>query len=78
MGGGVVSQVSPDAMGLHPAWRTAIIDLAIGAEWNDGMSFAEVQAYRENVTNQIAPLRALTPGGGQYLNEVSDSSFDFS
>lgn len=57
---------------MHPAWREALVDLVIFAQWQDGTSQAEIQIIQQNVTNAMAPVRALTPDNpAQYLNEVS-------
>lgn len=68
--GGVVSALSPDFNALHPAWRTALVDVVTPGVWPDGASAATIAAVRQSVSSNLAPLRALTPGGAQYLNEV--------
>ncbi|KAF8164346.1 hypothetical protein K438DRAFT_1617536 [Mycena galopus ATCC 62051] len=67
--GGVVSALSPDFNALHPAWRTALVDVVTPGVWPDGASAATIAAVRQSVSSSLAPLRALTPGGAQYLNE---------
>ncbi|KAJ6491504.1 hypothetical protein DFH09DRAFT_1453452 [Mycena vulgaris] len=62
VGGGVVSQQPADFNALHPAWREALVDLTVSAQ-------EAIKSTRESITDMLAPLRALTPNGGQYLNE---------
>lgn len=57
---------------LNPAWRDAVIHLAVGGEWADGASDEEIQAVRDDVTyRQVAALKSLAPESGAYFNEVS-------
>ncbi|KAJ6525447.1 FAD-binding domain-containing protein [Mycena vulgaris] len=69
VGGGVVSQEPADFNALHPAWREALVDVTIYGVWTDDASGKLIKSTREGITNLLAPLRALTPNGGQYLNE---------
>ncbi|KAF8146533.1 hypothetical protein K438DRAFT_1627795, partial [Mycena galopus ATCC 62051] len=69
VGGGVVSSTDPNFNALHPFWRTALVDIAVFGVWADATNTSTIDEIRQSVSNYIAPLRALTPGGGQYLNE---------
>ena len=73
VGGGVVSTHPGDYNAIHPAWRDALVDLVIFSEWQDGTSETDIEAARQNLTDAMAPVRALMPDNpAQYLNEVSN------
>lgn len=55
-----------------PAWRTAIMSVAIIGTWNSSLPLAANHAVETELTNSIVPqLEALTPGSGCYLNEAN-------
>ncbi|KAF8552717.1 hypothetical protein OG21DRAFT_1523589 [Imleria badia] len=52
--------------------------VVIFGEWQDGTSQSEIQAIPQNVTDAMAPVRALTPSNpAQYLNEPDLLVSDF-
>ena len=71
VGGGAVSNVDPDAASVNPAFRVMLSDLTIAFSWNvTTASVQDVQNVRENVTTLMNGVRAVTPAGGAYVNEV--------
>ena len=57
---------------LNPAWRDAVVHVAISGGWEEGASAEEIQAVRDDVTyRQVAALKSLAPESGAYFNEVS-------
>ncbi|THU85198.1 FAD-binding domain-containing protein [Dendrothele bispora CBS 962.96] len=72
VGGGAVASADPDSAAVTPAWRTAITDVTIANEYDVTATAEEIQALRQNVFDQVQPLRELAPvpQGGQYLNEA--------
>ena len=70
--GGVVAEVDPEALGVHPAWRSCLVDVAISGFWDASATLEEVTEIRQNISSQMNPLRTLTEGPlyAQYLNEV--------
>ena len=57
---------------LNPAWRNAVLHVAIGDVWEAGALDEEIQAVRDDVTyRQVAALKSVAPESGAYFNEVS-------
>ncbi|KAF2126566.1 FAD-binding domain-containing protein [Dothidotthia symphoricarpi CBS 119687] len=55
--------------GLNPAWRSALWHVVMGAVWTTATP-PQVRAQMQNtVSAAIQPFKALTPGGGCYVNE---------
>ncbi|KAK1977134.1 FAD binding domain-containing protein [Colletotrichum cereale] len=84
-GGGVVSGLSinvarPDnavANAVTPAWRSALFSAVVGTAY-DRAEFSTLETGQTTVTDTIMPqLKALTPGGGAYLNEADRNEVDF-
>ncbi|GJE86133.1 FAD-binding domain-containing protein [Phanerochaete sordida] len=69
--GGVVSKVDPDATGIHPAWRKALVHLVFGSSWPEAASSDVVNEIREKNKKGEAVFREMTPDGGAYFNEAS-------
>lgn len=71
VGGLAVSQVNPNATAVTPAWRRTISDIVIDTSWESTSDPTVIANIRQNVYDQIEPLRKLAPVpyGGQYLNE---------
>ncbi|GKT46425.1 FAD-linked oxidoreductase sor8 [Colletotrichum spaethianum] len=83
--GGIVSGLSinvarpanvvPNA--VNPAWRTALFSATVGTPYSR-TDFSTLVSGQNTVTNTILPkLKALTPGGGAYLNEADRNEVDF-
>ncbi|EIW57345.1 FAD-binding domain-containing protein [Trametes versicolor FP-101664 SS1] len=75
--GGAASRVDPDASGLNPAWRKAVVHVVGGATWADGTTSDEINALRAALSDRNAKLRALAPESGAYFNEASPFEPDF-
>lgn len=73
MGGGAVSDVDPDTMGLNPAWRTALLHAIFSTSWAEGTSVDVINSIMDEVRQNMTTLRGLAPHSGAYFNEVSDS-----
>ncbi|KAJ7628823.1 hypothetical protein FB45DRAFT_1080117 [Roridomyces roridus] len=67
--GGVVAEKDIDFNAVHPSWRSALVDLVTYDAFPDDTSEAEIAARRRKLSSLVDPLRALTPGVAQYLNE---------
>jgi hypothetical protein len=70
VGGGIVSATPPTFNAMHPNWRTSLSDVSFFGAWNDLTPQSTIKTIRQQVSDLLKPLRDLTPGGGQYLNEV--------
>lgn len=61
-----------------PAWRTALLHLVVGADWNFTAPISDNLALQARLTNEIVPsLETLTPGSGAYLNEANFEQSNF-
>ncbi|KAJ7829288.1 hypothetical protein B0H14DRAFT_3873097 [Mycena olivaceomarginata] len=69
VGGGIVSATPPTFNAMHPNWRTSLSDVSFFGAWNDLTPQSTIKTIRQQVSDLLKPLRDLTPGGGQYLNE---------
>ncbi|KAK2002344.1 FAD binding domain-containing protein [Colletotrichum falcatum] len=62
---------------VNPAWRTALFSAVVGTSY-DRTEFSTLETGQMTVTDTILPqLKALTPGGGAYLNEADRNEVDF-
>ncbi|KAH7067504.1 hypothetical protein BKA63DRAFT_119016 [Paraphoma chrysanthemicola] len=53
----------------HPGWRTALWHVIMGAAWTPNTP-ANVRTQIQNtISASVQPFKALTPGGGCYMNE---------
>jgi FAD/FMN-containing dehydrogenase len=53
-----------------PAWRNALIDATVTANWNFTAPLAYNHAHLNLITDTLVPLlESITPGSGSYLNE---------
>jgi hypothetical protein len=68
--GGAVARVPPDAVGVNPAWRSALGLVFAVPTWAEGASAAQTEAIRMGLRRDLATLAALDPDQGAYLNEV--------
>jgi hypothetical protein len=67
--GGAVSRVHPDDAGLHPGWRSAVMEVVAGIDWSEGTSATQIESlrtYLKSQTDLLAQLSSFT-----YFNEVS-------
>ncbi|KAK8110233.1 uncharacterized protein PG998_006690 [Apiospora kogelbergensis] len=59
------------ASAVQPAWRDAYMFAIVGTIWDAAAPAAEVERVNVRISQDwMARLRALTPGGGTYLNEA--------
>ncbi|KAK1970717.1 FAD binding domain-containing protein [Colletotrichum sublineola] len=83
--GGLISGLSinvarPDGVvpnAVTPAWRSALFSAVVGTSYNRD-NFTTLEVGQSMVTDVILPqLKALTPGGGAYLNEADRNEADY-
>ncbi|CAJ2504285.1 Uu.00g116790.m01.CDS01 [Anthostomella pinea] len=56
---------------VNPAWRTALWHVIHVGEWTAPLEAAEQKNVTLGFLDLLTPLKALSPGGGAYLNEAS-------
>ncbi|KAJ6466211.1 FAD binding domain-containing protein [Mycena sanguinolenta] len=56
---------------VNPAWRTALWHVIHVAEWTAPLEAAAQKNVTLGFLDMLAPLKALSPGGGAYVNEAS-------
>ncbi|KAK1590108.1 FAD binding domain-containing protein [Colletotrichum navitas] len=62
---------------VNPAWRSALFSAVIGTTY-DRAEFSTLEVGQNTVTDVMLPkLKALTPGGGSYLNEADRNEVDY-
>lgn len=54
---------------VHPAWRDALWHVIMGGVWTSSTPAHERVRIQKTVSAAIEPFKALTPGGGCYVNE---------
>ncbi|TVY53558.1 FAD-linked oxidoreductase, partial [Lachnellula suecica] len=67
----------PNSTSATPAWRGAVWDLGLGANWAWNSTAAEKRAVNELLANLTAMAEEMTPGGGSYVNEASPWTADW-
>ncbi|KAK7966393.1 uncharacterized protein PG986_000670, partial [Apiospora aurea] len=68
-GGRAPAGAPPSA--VQPAWRSAYMFAIVGTIWDAAAPADEVERVNVRISQDwMARLRALTPGGGTYLNEA--------
>ncbi|OAL05518.1 hypothetical protein IQ06DRAFT_265677 [Phaeosphaeriaceae sp. SRC1lsM3a] len=55
--------------GVNPEWRTSLWHVVMGAPWISSTPPAVRTLIQNTVSASIQPFKALTPGGGSYMNE---------
>lgn len=61
-----------------PAWRPSVIDLIVGAAWNDSAPKSFDDAQQAKITNDWMPqLKKLAPDSGSYMNEGDPNDPDW-
>jgi hypothetical protein len=55
----------------HPAWRDALWHVINVAEWEEPLAPAVLKKVSSGFLDLLEPAKALTPGGGAYMNEAS-------
>ncbi|KAH9898377.1 FAD-binding domain-containing protein [Cubamyces lactineus] len=71
VGGGAVSRVDPHAMGVNPAWRTALLHTIFATMWAEGTPVSAMNQLVDQIKQNMTTLRALAPDSGAYFNEAS-------
>ncbi|TVY20182.1 FAD-linked oxidoreductase ZEB1 [Lachnellula arida] len=61
---------SKNATSAHPAWRDAIWHIIHVGEWEEVLAPSVQENATEGFLGMLEPLKALSPGGGAYLNEA--------
>lgn len=71
--GGKVSQVDPEATGLNPAWRNAIIEMTCATAWEEETPLTTVQAQLADLRQWIQAMYGAAPTDGVSFNEVCNT-----
>ncbi|KAH7120704.1 FAD binding domain-containing protein [Dactylonectria macrodidyma] len=59
------------ANSVHPAWRSAVMQLQLVTIWDDTKSWDNMEAAQRKMTEEFMPLiEKVTPGSGAYMNEA--------
>ncbi|KAF2825686.1 hypothetical protein CC86DRAFT_293752 [Ophiobolus disseminans] len=66
---GPLSHSDNSKTGLHPEWRKALWHVIIGAAWTSTTPLNVRTHIQKTVSASVQPFKALTPGGGCYMNE---------
>ncbi|CBX96720.1 hypothetical protein IAQ61_005419 [Plenodomus lingam] len=66
---GPTNQPDNSKTGVNPAWRDALWEVIMGAAWTSKDSRQARTLIQNTVSASIQPFKALTPGGGCYMNE---------
>lgn len=57
------------ASSAHPLWRESLWEVIMGGGWTASNSPAQRTQLQNTISASIQPFKALTPGGGCYVNE---------
>ncbi|KAH8725775.1 hypothetical protein GQ44DRAFT_680475 [Phaeosphaeriaceae sp. PMI808] len=55
--------------GANPEWRKSLWHVIMGAGWTSTTTANERRQIQNTISASIQPFKALTPGGGCYMNE---------
>ncbi|KAF2658913.1 FAD-binding domain-containing protein [Lophiostoma macrostomum CBS 122681] len=55
--------------GVNPAWRDSLWEVVMGGIWTSNTPRDMRAQIQNTISSSIDPLKALTPGGGCYMNE---------
>lgn len=66
---GPFNQPDNSKTGVNPAWRKALWHVVIGAAWTSTTPPNVRTQIQNSISASVQPLKALTPGGGCYMNE---------
>ncbi|KAM6494758.1 FAD binding domain containing protein [Amanita muscaria] len=77
IGGGKVSQIDPDSVGVNPAWRQAIGIFESSVNWLEGTPTAEINRLSQIAAADLESLNAISLNNGTYLNEASPYEKNF-
>ena len=62
---------------VHPAWRTAVVQLQLGTPWNDTNWGGMIEDQRKMTEEVIPMMKMATPGSGAYVNEADFNEPDW-
>ncbi|KAG0352842.1 hypothetical protein BC939DRAFT_462832 [Gamsiella multidivaricata] len=68
--GGQVTKGTSAETSVLPAWRKALIHIAVGVGWENTTPLAEQKLVARKLTEATQRLRDITPGSGAYFNEA--------
>ncbi|CAO2655278.1 Nn.00g103420.m01.CDS01 [Neocucurbitaria sp. VM-36] len=66
---GPLNHVDNSKTGVNPAWRDALWHVVMGAAWTTNTPPHLRTQIQNTISASIQPFKALTPGGGCYMNE---------
>lgn len=66
---GPVNHPDNSKTGVNPAWRTTLWHVIMGAGWTKNTSPEMRTRIQNTISASVQPFKALTPGGGCYMNE---------
>ncbi|KAK7181333.1 FAD binding domain-containing protein [Paraphaeosphaeria sporulosa] len=66
---GPLNQPDNSKTGVNPAFREAMWEVIMGGIWTSATPEAVRRQIRHTISASIEPFKALTPGGGCYMNE---------
>lgn len=66
---GPTNQPNNSKTGANPLWRDSLWQVIMGAAWTTKDSLQARTQIQNTVSASIQPFKALTPGGGCYMNE---------
>ncbi|KIJ63429.1 hypothetical protein HYDPIDRAFT_113442, partial [Hydnomerulius pinastri MD-312] len=69
--GGAISEVDPEAMGLNPSWRKALVHAVVGTGWSAESTSTQIDGNITNMLQRLANISALAPDAGCYFNEAT-------
>ncbi|KAH4299321.1 hypothetical protein HBH98_084490 [Parastagonospora nodorum] len=67
---GPFNQPDNSRTGLNPAWRDTLWHIVMGAAWTSTTPPNVRTQIQNTVSASVQPFKALTPGGGCYMNEA--------
>ncbi|KAF2438607.1 hypothetical protein P171DRAFT_458701 [Karstenula rhodostoma CBS 690.94] len=66
---GPLNQPDNSRTGVNPAFREAMWEVIMGGIWTSNTPESVRRQIRHTISASIEPFKALTPGGGCYMNE---------
>lgn len=66
---GPLNHADNSKTGVNPAWRDTLWHVIMGAAWSSNTPRQERVRIQSTISASVQPFKALTPGGGCYMNE---------
>ncbi|ORY15247.1 hypothetical protein BCR34DRAFT_478065 [Clohesyomyces aquaticus] len=66
---GPLNQPDNSKTGVNPAWRDSMWEVIMGGIWTSNTPLNDRVQIQNTISASIQPFKALTPGGGCYMNE---------